>query len=363
MADRTSLSRRSLLGRGAKLAGVAGLTAAAPVLTACGSSSSTTSGKLEGQIVMVNYPGWIGASEVKNFQKAHPGVTVKQVTEASGGNAAQAAQIVQNKGAFDFALAGQILATQLHDDGLLAAFAPATVPNLKNVPERYRTAFPYGIPTDQGKLGIAYRTDLLPNPPESWAEMFAMAPSLSGKIIFSNYDVDILGIALLSVGYSVNATTPAQLHKAKQVLIAAKPHIKAFLSTDLTKPMIQGSAVLTVCYDYDYAGAVSSSSKIGWIEPTEGMPAYIEGWVPLASSSKLPEVYAFMDYELSPAGYADYINTTAASYLLPNAAISKSITTNAALKFSSTAKVEYGKLLPAPALKMWDQIWQEVMAA
>jgi len=272
---------------------------------------------------------------------------------------------VQNKGAFDFALAGQSLATQLHDDGLLASFNPASVPNLTNMPQQYRGAYPYGIPTDQGKVGIAYRKDLLPNPPKSWAALFAMAPSLSGKMVFSDYDVDIMGIALLSLGYSVNATSSAQLSKAKQVLIAVKPHLKAFLSTDLTKPMVQGSAVLTVCYDYDYASAVSSNSKIGWIEPAEGMPAYIEGWVALASSSKLPEVYAFMNYQLSPAGYAGFINTTAASYLLPGAEskISKSITGNAALRFSASANIKYESLLPASTMELRDQIWQEVMAA
>jgi spermidine/putrescine transport system substrate-binding protein len=367
MANLHPMTRRKLLVQGARLATLAG---AAPVLAACSSGSSTSGsvsegGKLSGQIVMVNYPGWIGANEVTDFEKAYPRVTVKQVTEASGGNAAQAAQVAQNRGAFDMALAGINLATQLHEAGLLQPFTSSTVPNLKNIPSSFRAAYPYGIPTDQGKVGIAYRKDLLPNPPRSWAAMFKMAPSISGKIVFSNYDVDIMAIALLSLGYLVNSTNPAQLQQAKTVLIDVKPHLKAFLDTDITKPMVQGSAVLTVCYDYDFATVSPSNPHIGWIEPAEGMPGYIEGWVPLAGSSKLAEVYAFMNYHLRPATYAGFIDNTGASYLLPDATplITKSIRNNVALEFNASANVKYEELLPAATTKLRDEIWQEVQAA
>src|SRR5216684_1609798 len=166
MANLHPMTRRRLLVQGARLATVAG---AAPVLAACSSGSSTSvsvsgGGKLSGQIVMVNYPDWIGAKEVTDFEKAYPGVTVKQVAEASGGNAAQAAQIAQNKGSFDMALAGINLATQLHEAGILQPFTSSAVPNLKEIPSSFRAAYPYGIPTDQGKVGSAYRKDLLPNP-------------------------------------------------------------------------------------------------------------------------------------------------------------------------------------------------------
>ena len=367
MANLHPMTRRRLLVQGARLATVAG---AAPVLAACSSGSATSGavsggGKLSGQIVMVNYPGWIGAREVTDFQKAYPGVTVKQVAEASGGNAAQAAQIAQNKGSFDMALAGINLATQLHEAGILQPFTSSAVPNLKEIPSSFRAAYPYGIPTDQGKVGIAYRKDLLPNPPKSWAAMFKMAPSISGKIVFSDYDVDIMAIALLSLGYSVNSTSSAQLQQAKTVLVDVKPHLKAFLDTDITKPMVQGSAVLTVCYDYDFATVSPSNPHIGWIEPAEGMPGYIEGWVPLAGSSKLAEVYAFMNYHLRPATYAGFIDNTGASYLLPDATplITNSIRNNVALEFNASANVKYEQLLPAATTKLRDEIWQEVKAA
>ena len=88
------------------------------------------------------------------FEKANPGVTIHQVSElTSGGDAAQIAQIHQNQSAYDMALAGSVVSAQLQQAKLIQPVNLANIPNIKNVPQYFRKSFPWGIPTDYGKVG------------------------------------------------------------------------------------------------------------------------------------------------------------------------------------------------------------------
>jgi len=353
-------SRRSFLTAGVGLAGAA-------LLAACGSddSSSGSAGAGPTTLNFLNYPDWIGKDEVAKFEAANPGTKVKQTAIADGGVAAISAQIAQNKGAFDFGLLGGVTAARLKAGDLLSTFDPSTVPNLKYIPDNFRKMFPWGIPTDLGKIGLGYRADLVPTPPASWKELFDALPDHSGKVIFPDYDRDVLGIALLALDYSVNSADEGELNKARDLVITAKPHLKAFLSANQGSGLADGSAVMTVFYDYSYGSVAGENATIKWSAPSEGLPAYIEGWVPLVDSKKLAQLATFMDWHLQPEVYGDFINATFASYLMPDAEshIAATIKDDPALKYDPNANLQFEEFTSAKGEEIRTKIWEEIKAA
>jgi spermidine/putrescine-binding protein len=367
------LTRRVMLSRSMQLAGLASL---GGIAAACGSSSgsgssASTAGSanepLSGEIIFMNYPGWIGSNEVKGFEAKYPGVTVKQVEGLTSGVSAAAAQIAQNKSTYDMSLGGPVLGEQLRQGNLLQQVDFSKIPNMKNVGQHFIDAYPWGPPTDFGKTGIGYRSDMVSDSITSWADLWNLAPKYSGKIVFVDFDVDVLGAALKYKGFSVNSTDPDELNQAKDALLQIKPHLLAFAPTDITKPMIKGEAAITVDYDYDIAAAAGKESSITWVAPSEGMPAYLDGWLAIAGTDRLPEVEALMNYHLEPKVYADFINTTGSAYVMKSAEpyIDKSIVENPSLKYdeASLQTVEFEKFLGAEATKLRSQIWEEVKAA
>jgi spermidine/putrescine transport system substrate-binding protein len=357
-------SRRSFLAAGVGLAGAA-------FLAACGSddgsssSSATPASAGPATLNFLNYPDWIGKDEVAEFEAADPGMKVKQTAIADGGVAAISAQVAQNKGAFDFALLGLVTAARLQAGALLSKFDPSTVPNLKNIPDNFVKMFPWGIPTDLGKVGLGYRADLVPAPPASWKELFDALPDYSGKVIFPDYDRDVLGIALLALGYSINSADEGELNNAKDLIIKAKPHLKAFLSADQGGGLADGSAVMTVFYDYSYGSVAGKNANIKWSAPSEGMPAYIEGWVPLVGSKYLPQLAKFMDFHLQPQVYGDFINATFSSYLMSSAEpyIDAKIKGDPALKYDATANLQFEQFTSADGEQIRTKVWEEIKAA
>ncbi len=378
------LTRRQALTRGA--GGVLAASALPAFLAACGDSSSSAGGnttaaivnttatvgptpadQVTGDLRLLGYPDWYGPNEFKDFHAKYPNATVKNVPGGLSGAAQQIAQLAQNRGSFDLTLSGKNVAEQMRLAGLLEPFAAGAVPNLENVAPEFVKAFPYGIPTDFGKVGYAYRKDLISERPTSWKDLWTLAAKYSGKTTLIKYDSDIQGSALKYLGYSVNTKDPAELDAMQKALLELKPHVKAIIDTDYSKALIQGTAYFAVDYDYDIAVAQQSNKNIVWVEPTEGVAAYLEGWIALKDSKHLPAVWALMDFHLEPKNYASFINATGSSYVAPAAEpyIKKTITNNPVLKYSPEAlkNVEFEGFLGPEQTAKRGKLWEAFLAA
>ena len=157
------VTRGALLQRAS--AGALGLSAAS-LLAACGSSSSSgtsseASGAVVGQAILSNYPGWIGKNNLADFHKKYPQASIKMISNATSSSAEVVLQFKSRQ--YDFLLSDTSDVGQASAAGLVTEPDWAKVPNIKNVSEKFRKGYPWGLPTDYGKVGIAYRPDLVGN--------------------------------------------------------------------------------------------------------------------------------------------------------------------------------------------------------
>src|SRR5207249_3756218 len=146
-----------------------------------------------------------------NFEHQFPGASVKQVNAASGSTSSEVLFFKQNAGQYDFSLEDQSGVGQLLAANLIEPPDWPKIPNIRNADDTFRTAYAHGIPTDYGKVGIGYRTDLVSETIASWADVWRLAPKYSGQIIFLNLDRDCMGSAMKYLGYSGNAKDPSQI--------------------------------------------------------------------------------------------------------------------------------------------------------
>lgn len=119
--------------------------------------------------------------------------------------------------------------------------------------------------------------------------MFEQAASYSGKLLMPSYSSDVIDVALLATGHDVNTTNVDDIEEAKQAVLDIKQYVKAFADSDAASQVYDGSAAIAVVYDYDYASAKANGDKVGWVSPSEGMPAYLDGWVPLKGTANLDQ--------------------------------------------------------------------------
>jgi spermidine/putrescine transport system substrate-binding protein len=375
------LTRRQAIRRGA--GGLLATTAFPTLLAACGddeggsaastqaATSSTPAGppaasEVTGDLVLASYPDWYGPDLFEDFNKKYPNATVKQATDGDG-TAAQIAQLTKNRGDFDLTLAGINACEQFKLAGLLEPFDPSRVPNIELVGAEFRKAYPYGIPTDFGRTGFGYRKDLIDEEPTTWKELWQLAAKYKGKTTMLKYDSDIQGMALKYLGYSVNTKDDGELQDMQKALVELKPNLKAIIDTDFSKALIQGDVFFAIDYDYDIALAQQENENIVWVQPTEGVPAYLEGWAALSDSESLPAVWALMDFHLEPKNYASFVNAMGPAYTVQAAEpyIKKSIKDNPILKYNEEALkgVEFEGFLGPDQTAKRGKMWEEFLAS
>ena len=130
-----------------------------------------------GQILLNNYPGWIGKSELAAFAKKYPGDSVKMVTNATS---SVAEVILQYKtGNFDVLLSDTTDARAGRRGRTDREARLVEDPEHQKVSANFRKAYPWGIPTDYGKVGIAYRPDIVGEKITSWHDVWRLAPKFS----------------------------------------------------------------------------------------------------------------------------------------------------------------------------------------
>ncbi len=326
----------------------------------------TPAAEVKGDLVLAGYPDWYGPERVQGLRREVPG-RHRQERHRRRRHGAQIAQLSKNKGDYDLTLAGINASEQFKLAGLLEPFDPARVPNISGRRPRVRQGLPVRHPhrLRPHRLRVPQGPHL--RAPHDWKELWELAAKYKGKTTAIKYDSDIQGMALRYLGYSVNTKDDAELDAMQKALLELKPNLKAIIDTDFSKALVQGDVFFAIDYDYDIALAQESNKNIVWVQPTEGVPAYLEGWVALADSENLPAVWALMDFHLEPKNYASFVNAMGPAYTVQAAEpyIKKSILDNPVLKYNEEALkgVEFEGFLGPEQTAKRGKLWEQFLAA
>ena len=180
------------------------------------------------------------------------------------------------------------------------------IPNLENIDPYWLGAFEgslnYGAPYMWGTLGIAYRKDLVPEPITSWRQFFNPPEALRGKIIMLKDSRDVIGMALKSMGYSLNSTDPAQLDAAERLLMAQKPYINAYsyLLLNEDSPLMTGSAWMATVFNGDGIFMHNKNPNIEYVLPEEGSTIWVDNLTVMRASRQKRLAMQFINFMNEP---------------------------------------------------------------
>jgi spermidine/putrescine-binding protein len=368
-SDLGLLSRRTFVrGAGSAIA----ISLGGGLLSACGSSVGAADAKAggAGTIQLGGYDNWIGAHEFANFAAQHPGSKVEQVV--INVDAERITKLATDPGAVDIMLLTVSDVQRLVALGVVEDVDLAKVPNYRYVDDVFKvgyasTAQHKCVATDYGKVGFAYRADLVPERPTSWADMWRLAATkYSGKVTLLDYEMETIPAVLKMLGYSASSADPKEIQAAGQKLIEIKPHLQSFTSSNMASGLLNGSVVMAMDWDYDIYVAMQQNKNIVWVTPDEGSPAYIDTWVPINRSQHLDVVWEFFNFHFEPHNYADFVNTTRTAFCEAAARpyINHGIATSPVMypPKSVLKRVEFLQGV-GRAQTVYDNVWQEVKAA
>lgn len=226
---------------------------------------------------------------------------------------AEAAASVRAGAPYDVAVIETRFLPDLIQEGHLTAIPRQQVPNVQNIAPSFRDLVydqgnRYSVPFNWGTTALVVRSDLVAEPVQRWADLWAE----QGKVgIWGGEMRDVIGMALKSLGYSVNSEDRDELEAALARLIEIKPRLVDMDDyEDLSSaPLLEkGRVEAAVGYAYDALTGREANPAIVYVLPEEGALLWGDHFVIPASSPHPMAAAALLNYLLRPEVAAQISN-------------------------------------------------------
>jgi spermidine/putrescine transport system substrate-binding protein len=204
----------------------------------------------------------------------------------------------------------------------------------------------WGFNKDWGTTGYTINTKYVKKPMTTWKDFFDLAQSdYSGKVTIHDYQLTSIGNALVYNGFSFNSVDAAELAKAEELLIAAKPHLFA-ITSDYQPPMRAEDAWVAMTWTNDAAQLHRDIPTIEYVIGADGGEIWSDFFAVVTGTAHRDAAYAFLDFMATPkvgAKDAEFhgapVVDSAMIELLPRSVTSNKITYPDA---AALTKLEFG---------------------
>lgn len=154
----------------------------------------------------------------------------------------------------------------------------------------------YTVPYQAGSDAIVVNTDVVETIPSRWADLWN--PEYAGRMVAIDDARVLIGITLLTMGYDINTTNPAELEAARPRLAELVSAIRIFDSDSPKTALIAGDADLGIVWTGEAFLAQQENPAIEYIYPEEGAIFWQDSYAIPADAPNLDAAYAWLNYTL-----------------------------------------------------------------
>ncbi len=213
---------------------------------------------------------------------------------------------------YDLVIPSDYMVQILIEQGLLRPLDKSRLPNVwANVDPRFLglpfdPSNDYSVPYAWGTTGLAYRTDFVKGPVDSWDILFD--PRYAGRIMVLDDMREVFAMALKKLGDSLNTADPDQIRQARDLLLRQKPLIKGYNSSNFEQDLVSGEVWIAQAYNGNLTFALRDEPHIRYVIPREGCTISVDcACVPVhAPHPDLAE--EFINYFHRPEVAAEFID-------------------------------------------------------
>lgn len=254
-----------------------------------------------------NWTYYIPDAVIKSFEAKY---NVKVVYDMYSSNEEMYAKLKAGGKGYDLVFPSEDFVKIMIKGGMLEKLDKSQVPNFKNLDPAilkkiyYDPGNEYSIPFMMGAAGIAVNKIKVAKYEKSVSIL--NNNDLKGRVTLLDDMREVLGLALKSLGYSVNTTKESELKEAQKIVLGWRENIVRFDSESFGKGFAAGEFWVV----HGYAENVfleldkSKESEVEFFIPKEGGPMYIDSMVILKGSKNLELAYKFMNYIHDPEVFA-----------------------------------------------------------
>lgn len=224
---------------------------------------------------------------------------IKVIVDTFSSNEELLAKVQSGATGYDVVVPSDFMVSIMAREGFLARLDHKRIPNnqfiepfLINLP--FDPEQKYAVPYLWGTVGIGYNSTIVQDPPTSWDVLWD--EQYAGRISMLNDQREVFGMALKSLGHSLNTQDSKLIEQAKQKLIDQKPFVKVYSSESFDHLLVTGDVVLAHAWGGPIARAMRERPSIQYVVPQEGGTIWTDCLAVLESSPRKDIAFAFINY-------------------------------------------------------------------
>lgn len=239
----------------------------------CGSSGSK-------QVINVLNYGANAAEGVYDEFEKETGIKVNEMTFDDMQFMYQ--EVSSGKVDYDVILVSDDMAEKMIKEELLQEINKDNIPNIVNMNEgdmgkQYDPNNDYTVPYMNGTIGIIYNTETLDEDITSWKSLFD--PKYKDEVFMFDNMRDTIGVALKTLGYSLNSTDSKELEEAKNLLIEQKKEVNPIYGADEVLDLMRsGEKKIAMIWSGEGLNLEAEDGKFKYVIPEEGADYWLDSW-------------------------------------------------------------------------------------
>lgn len=284
-----------------------------------------------------NWSDYIDESIIKGFEQE---TGIKVIYDVYDSNDILETKLLAGKSGYDLVFpSGNFLARQIKA-GIFRPLEKSALPNLKNMDPAlmqrltvYDPGNRYGIPYLWGTTGIAYNVDKIKErmpdaPVDSWKLIFdpdTLKTFADCGVYMLDAADEIIPATLKYLGANPDSKDPAVLERAREPLMAIRPLIRKFHSSENINAIANGDICLAVMWSGDAkqaamrAAEVKKGVTVKYTIPTEGAQMWVDMMAIPKDAPNPEDAQKLMNYLMQPeiiakaTNFVGYPNANVAS--------------------------------------------------
>jgi spermidine/putrescine transport system substrate-binding protein len=253
---------------------------------------------------------WADYSNNEVYQRFQEQTGIEVIADVYDSNETMLAKLQAGGGSqYSIVYPSDYTVQQMVADKLLLPLDKARLEGIDSLMERwqnptYDAQNAHSIPFHWGTTGFVFNTKVLEQKPTDWNFLWENQEKLAGKITLLDDVRETMGAALKSLGYSYNATDPAQIEAAYQKLKELKPTVAAFQSYGWEDQLIAGDLAISMSYSTLGNLLPVENPHLEYVIPENGTSVWTDTIAIPAGAPNIDAAYAWLNFNLNPENAA-----------------------------------------------------------
>lgn len=277
-------------------------------------------------------------------------------------------EVASGKVKYDVILVSDDMAEKMIKEDMLQNINKDNIPNIVNMNEGdmgkpYDPNNDYTVPYMNGTIGLIYNTETVDEDIDSWESLFDT--KYKNEVFMFDNMRDTIGVALKTLGYSLNSIDQNELEEAKNLLIKQKEEVNPVYGADEVLDLMRsGEKKIAMIWSGEGLNLEAEDSKFKYVIPEEGADYWLDSWaIPkdaqnVSGAEKFINFMSDKDIAFRTADEIGY--TTPQKQAIEEQPSEVRNNENAYMPKEILDKCEGYKYLDEDSLRLYEDIWMQI---